>query len=107
MDASSSDPLPPLPINLTYSLMTLYLYGLIGKTLIHSFSQKYFLEKFRKEDLQDHYYELFPLDDIDDIRLLLEVHKNLMGAKCDCSLQGSGHPLSRRIRSASRRHWCR
>ena len=57
----------------------LKLYGLIGKSLTHSFSQKYFLSKFKNEELEDHYYALFPLDDIDDIRLLLEVHKNLKG----------------------------
>jgi shikimate dehydrogenase len=78
MDSSSPDPLPPDNLKALQS-EDLYLYGLIGNPLTHSFSQKYFNDKFSKEKLRDHRYELFPLDDIDDIRLLLEVHKNLRG----------------------------
>ena len=37
----------------------LKLYGLIGKSLTHSFSPKYFLSKFKNEELEDHYYALF------------------------------------------------
>jgi shikimate dehydrogenase len=37
-------------------------YGLIGYPLSHSFSKKYFTEKFERESIQDHEYDLFPID---------------------------------------------
>lgn len=46
-------------------------YGLIGKSLSHSFSRKFFTEKFRKENLGDHVYELYELDDISGVKELL------------------------------------
>ena len=42
-------------------------YGLIGKTLKHSFSKKYFKEKFEQLQLTDHTYELYELDDIVEV----------------------------------------
>lgn len=54
-------------------------YGLIGYPLSHSFSEKYFTEKFRNEEITDCRYELFPLENIEDVRLLFEVEKNLKG----------------------------
>ncbi len=39
-------------------------YGLIGKKLSHSFSPKYFEEKFDREDISDAQYLLFPLENI-------------------------------------------
>ncbi len=46
-------------------------FGLIGKTLSHSFSQKYFTSKFGNEGLDDHFYRLFELEDIQEIQPLL------------------------------------
>ena len=40
------------------------IYGLIGFPLEHSFSGKYFAEKFRKEAIRDCEYRLFPLQNI-------------------------------------------
>jgi shikimate dehydrogenase len=40
------------------------LYGLIGWPLGHSFSKKYFSEKFQREGIADAHYELFPLRDV-------------------------------------------
>lgn len=54
-------------------------YGLIGFPLTHSFSEKYFAEKFNREEIEDALYELFPLTDIEDIRILFEVNKDLKG----------------------------
>ena len=34
-------------------------FGLIGYPLSHSFSKKYFTEKFEKAGLEDHVYDLF------------------------------------------------
>lgn len=54
-------------------------YGLIGLTISHSFSKAYFEEKFFREGLRDHHYELFPLKKIEDIEKLFEDNKNLQG----------------------------
>ena len=54
-------------------------YGLIGYPLTHSFSEKYFSEKFIREEIEDCSYELFPLENIEDVRLLFEVNKDLEG----------------------------
>ena len=41
------------------------IYGLIGYPLSHSFSQKYFTEKFRKENITDCSYVNFEIKDLD------------------------------------------
>ena len=38
------------------------LYGLIGYPLGHSFSKKYFTDKFNKEGIKDSLYELFEIE---------------------------------------------
>ncbi|MEM7106985.1 MAG: shikimate dehydrogenase [Bacteroidota bacterium] len=48
------------------------LYGLVGRTLQHSFSKQYFSEKFEKENRKGHIYELFELKDISEIDALRE-----------------------------------
>lgn len=55
------------------------LYGLIGYPLGHSFSKKYFTDKFKKEGLRDCFFELFPLQNIDDIPKLILEQPNLKG----------------------------
>lgn len=54
------------------------LYGLIGKTLGHSFSQTWFREKFRREDI-DADYHLFELDNISRLPALVESCPGLRG----------------------------
>lgn len=54
-------------------------FGLIGKPLRHSFSAKYFNEKFSRENLNDHIYELFELTSIDALPELLATHGDLVG----------------------------
>src|SRR6476469_1967078 len=54
-------------------------YGLIGKTLKHSFSKSYFTEKFSKEGLSDYSYENFELPDIKQFPALLSAHPYLEG----------------------------
>jgi shikimate dehydrogenase len=54
-------------------------YGLIGFPLSHSFSKKYFTEKFEKEKIQDSTYDLFPLEDINGLPALLHRHPDLCG----------------------------
>ncbi|MEP6628051.1 MAG: shikimate dehydrogenase, partial [Ginsengibacter sp.] len=41
------------------------IYGLIGKTLGHSFSQRYFSEKFQNEQIEDCVYQNFELKDLE------------------------------------------
>jgi shikimate dehydrogenase len=54
-------------------------YGLIGYPLTHSFSQKYFTEKFEKENISDTEYKVFPLEHIDDLPALLKANPDLCG----------------------------
>ncbi len=53
--------------------------GLIGYPLSHSFSKKYFAEKFEQEGIEGWHYDLFPLDNIDKLPLLLEQEPTLVG----------------------------
>lgn len=55
------------------------LFGLIGYPLGHSFSQKYFSEKFEREHITDARYELFPIPTIEEITKVLERHPELVG----------------------------
>lgn len=54
-------------------------YGLIGYPLSHSFSKKYFTEKFEKEKLKDHEYNLFPIEQIEELPELIAKHPQLKG----------------------------
>lgn len=47
-------------------------FGLIGFPLTHSFSKKYYLEKFRKERIADAAYELYPIEAIEELPFLLQ-----------------------------------
>ena len=53
-------------------------FGLIGFPLTHSFSQKYFAEKFQSLGITDCVYENYPLTDINELPALL-LQKNLRG----------------------------
>jgi len=53
--------------------------GLIGYPLSHSFSEKYFSEKFAQEGIEGWQYALYPLDSIDDLTTLLAGEKNFAG----------------------------
>lgn len=55
------------------------IYGLIGLTVSHSFSKTYFEEKFFRDGLRDHHYELFPLAEIGEIETLIKDNKDLKG----------------------------
>lgn len=55
------------------------LFGLIGYPLSHSFSKKYFTEKFEKEGLTDCRYELFPVASIIELPEILIKHPELEG----------------------------
>lgn len=53
-------------------------YGLIGHPLGHSFSQKYFTDKFNSHNI-DASYDLFPLESISELDELLKLHDGLCG----------------------------
>ena len=54
-------------------------YGLIGYPLTHSFSKKYFEDKFRNENISDCIYENFPLTNIDQFPSLIQSNAGLIG----------------------------
>ncbi len=54
-------------------------FGLIGYPLGHSFSKKYFTEKFEKEGIKDCVFELFPIDSIDKLPELINRYPALKG----------------------------
>jgi len=54
-------------------------YGLIGFPLSHSFSKKYFTEKFEQEGISDKQYELFPIEDVQSLTDLLTENETLQG----------------------------
>jgi len=54
-------------------------FGLIGFPLSHSFSKKYFTEKFQEEGIHGHQYELFPIENIHVLPKLLEDNPLLCG----------------------------
>jgi shikimate dehydrogenase len=54
-------------------------YGLIGFPLTHSFSQKYFTEKFVKEGIDDAVFHAFSIPAITDLAGILQQHPNLKG----------------------------
>lgn len=49
-------------------------FGLIGYPLSHSFSKKYFSEKFAREGIEDCSYDLFPITDISQLPQLVKDH---------------------------------
>lgn len=57
-------------------------FGLIGYPLGHSFSRKFFTEKFLTEGLSDHEYLNFEIDTIEKFPALFNTHPSLMGLNC-------------------------
>ena len=55
-----------------------YNFGLVGRDISYSFSRAYFSEKFKNENMP-HTYENFDLQDISEIKYVLESSKNLKG----------------------------
>jgi shikimate dehydrogenase len=54
-------------------------FGLIGYPLGHSFSKRYFTEKFQELGLNDHVYETYPIESIEGFKSLVDSHSNLIG----------------------------
>ena len=54
-------------------------FGLIGRTLSHSFSQTYFSQKFDRLHIADCHYELFELAEANELPQLVARHPDLAG----------------------------
>ncbi|HMC99201.1 MAG TPA: hypothetical protein VKH37_03580 [Ferruginibacter sp.] len=54
-------------------------YGIIGYPLDHSFSQRYFTEKFEREGIVDSEYKVFPIKEISALRTILDDNPMLAG----------------------------
>jgi shikimate dehydrogenase len=54
-------------------------FGLIGYPLGHSFSKKYFTEKFSRENIKDCSYENYPMESLDRFRELISGNPELCG----------------------------
>lgn len=54
-------------------------YGLLGKSLKHSFSKDFFTKKFKQEKLIDHSYSNFELAQIEELTELIEANPKLAG----------------------------
>lgn len=55
------------------------LFGLIGYPLTHSFSKKYFTEKFVAHKLTDHRYELFEISEVAKVKEIIDSNPDLVG----------------------------
>jgi len=53
--------------------------GLIGFPLSHSFSEKYFSEKFLRENISDYEYRLFPIENISELPELINLIPDIYG----------------------------
>jgi shikimate dehydrogenase len=56
-----------------------YKLGLIGKKLSHSFSKKYFEEKFQKYQISNYSYNLWELESLNNIQEFILQQKNVLG----------------------------
>jgi shikimate dehydrogenase len=54
-------------------------FGLIGYPLSHSFSKKYFSEKFNREGIKDCVYENYPIQSIDELKKILIENPGMEG----------------------------
>jgi shikimate dehydrogenase len=64
-------------------------FGVIGYPLSHSFSRKYFTEKFAKENITDCEFKNFPLQNISDFAALLDSNPSLRGLSVTIPLKQS------------------
>ncbi|MBN1462376.1 MAG: shikimate dehydrogenase [Paludibacteraceae bacterium] len=60
----------------------MHIYGLIGYPLGHSFSKKFFTEKFEKEGLNDYQYLNFELESITQFLSIFNQYPNIKGLNC-------------------------
>ena len=72
-------------------------FGLIGYPLGHSFSGRYFAEKFAREKIRDTRYDLFPIPAISEFPRLLSDTRNLVGLNVTIPYKESVIPFLDRL----------
>lgn len=77
-------------------------YGLIGYPLTHSFSKKYFEEKFRRESITGCAYDLFPLEGIAELSELLKEEPDLSGLNVTIPYKEQVIPLLHKVGPVAR-----
>ncbi|TAH18279.1 MAG: shikimate dehydrogenase [Cytophagales bacterium] len=78
-------------------------FGLIGKKLTHSFSKRYFTEKFEKENIPDTTYQLFELPTIEEFPLLIKSQPTLRGLNVTIPYKLEVLPFLNEIDAAAQR----
>jgi shikimate dehydrogenase len=78
-------------------------YGLIGYPLEHSFSQRYFTDKFQKEGIIDSCFDLFPIDNIALLPTLIQQYSDLKGLAVTIPYKSAVMTLLDEIESAADR----
>jgi shikimate dehydrogenase len=77
-------------------------FGLIGYPLGHSFSKKYFEEKFVTQNLQGCSFELFPIEKVEDFTEIISNNKNLQGLAVTIPHKETVMPLLTEISDAAK-----
>lgn len=78
-------------------------FGLLGRSLSHSFSQTYFTQKFHNLELSDHRYELFEVATIDELPRLLAQHPDLRGLNVTIPYKEQVWPFLNEVASSAAR----
>ncbi len=72
-------------------------FGLIGFPLEHSFSKKYFYEKFKKEGITQTVYNNFPLENIQELPSLISENPQLVGLNVTIPFKESVIPFLNKV----------
>ncbi|MFD2285435.1 shikimate dehydrogenase [Pedobacter petrophilus] len=76
-------------------------YGLIGFPLSHSFSKKYFTEKFLNDGIADHQYELYSIENVKSLPDLLSSNESICGLNVTIPHKVSVLPFLNEIEEAA------
>lgn len=79
------------------------LYGLIGKTLEHSFSRDYFLKKFKEEGNRDADYQFFEIDEISSFQEVIKLIPKIYGLNVTLPYKTSIMPYLQELDERARR----
>ncbi|GJM62118.1 shikimate dehydrogenase [Persicobacter diffluens] len=78
-------------------------FGLIGKKLTHSFSKKYFTEKFKKEEIEDCQYDLFEIPEIAALPKLIQETAGLQGINVTIPYKNEVLPFMDRLDQSAKK----
>ncbi|TPE44870.1 shikimate dehydrogenase family protein [Pontibacter mangrovi] len=78
-------------------------FGLIGKKLGHSFSKKYFTDKYEREGIADAVYELYELPGVHELPKLLQQEPELLGLNVTVPYKEQVIPLLDELDEAAER----